>query len=124
MKKENIKSVSLSSVAAMCVLLISLAGCSKDNSNNQTTTPGTPAANEVLIQGMSFNPSTITVTAGTKITWTNKDNVSHTVTSDSNLFDSGLLGVNGTYSYTFTTAGTYPYHCKVHTGMTATVVVQ
>jgi plastocyanin len=125
MKTETIRSRSLSSAAALFIIFISLAGCSKDNSSdNNTNTPGTPASNEVLIQGMSYNPSSITVVAGTKITWRNKDNVSHTVTSDSNLFDSGMMGTNGTFSYTFTTPGMYPYHCTVHAGMTATVIVQ
>lgn len=79
--------------------------------------------NEVFIQGMAFNPATITVAANTTITWTNKDAVAHTVTSDTGLFDSGTILTNGTYSYTFSTAGTYPYHCTSHSSMTATVKV-
>jgi plastocyanin len=70
---------------------------------------------------MTFNPSTISVTAGTTITWTNKDAIGHTVTSDAGLFDSGVVAASGTYQYTFSTAGTYAYHCKIHPGMTASV---
>lgn len=82
---------------------------------------GGPGANQVWMQGYAFNPSSITVTAGTTITWTNKDPVSHTVTSDNSLFNSGSIGPNGTFSYTFSTAGTYPYHCSIHTYMIASV---
>jgi plastocyanin len=82
-----------------------------------------PGANEVLIQGMAFSPSTITVTAGTTVTWTNKDEVAHSVTSNTGIFDSGSISNNGSYSYLFSTAGTFPYHCMVHPMMTASVVV-
>jgi len=83
----------------------------------------TPGTNEVYIQGMAFSPSTITVTAGTTITWTNKDGVAHTVTSNSAAFDSGTINTNGTYTHLFSAAGTFPYHCMIHPDMTATVIV-
>ena len=85
-----------------------------------STSPGT---NEVWIQGMAFSPATITVTAGTTITWTNKDAVAHTVTSTTSLFSSPSIGPNGTYSHLFSTAGTYNYFCTIHPSMTATVIV-
>lgn len=94
------------------------SGCSK-SSNNPATGP-----NAVTIQGFAFTPSTITVSLNTTITWTNKDAVAHTVTSTTGIFDSGLISANGTYSHTFTTAGTFPYSCTIHPNMTATVVVQ
>lgn len=84
---------------------------------------GTPGVNEVWIKGTAFGPSTITISAGTTITWTNKDAVAHTVTSDNGLFDSGNINGNSTYSRQFPTAGTYPYHCTPHPTMTATVIV-
>ena len=90
------------------------------NSCKKTTDPGT---NEVFIQGMAFGPSTITVTSGMTITWTNKDGVPHTVTSNTGLFDSGTINANGTYSHLFSTAGTFPYKCTLHPSMTASVVV-
>jgi plastocyanin len=86
------------------------------------STGGTgPGANEVFIQGMAFNPQTITVTAGTTITWTNKDQVAHTVTSTTGLFDSGSINTNGTFTHTFTATGTFSYYCKIHTYMTGSV---
>ena len=82
-----------------------------------------PGPNEVFIQGKAFDPGTITVVANTTITWTNKDGVAHTVTSNTGLFDSGTINANGTYSHMFSTAGTYPYHCTIHPSMTASVKV-
>ena len=84
---------------------------------------GGPGPYEVWIQGMAFNPSTITVSAGTTIIWINKDAVAHTVTSNTGVFDSGSVSFNGTYSRLFSTVGTFPYHCTIHPSMTATVIV-
>ena len=98
--------------------------CSKSD-NTDTTLPGGggPGANEVFIQSNSFSPSSITVTAGTTIKWTNKDGIAHTVTSNTNIFDSGTINSGGTFSFTFATAGTYPYYCKIHPAMVAAVTV-
>jgi plastocyanin len=95
--------------------------CSKDD--NPDTTGGGPGANEVFIQSNSFSPASITVTAGTTIKWTNKDDVAHTVTSNTNVFDSGTIISGGTFSFTFATAGTFSYYCKLHPAMVAAVVV-
>jgi plastocyanin len=101
--------------------------CSKSSSmygmGNNNGSSGSPGANEVWIEGMAFTPSVITVAAGTTITWTNKASIAHTVTSDKGLFDSGDISSNGTFTFKFTTAGSYPYHCAVHPSMTAKVVV-
>lgn len=103
----------------MTLLIVSgISGCKKE-----TSSPS-PGANEVFIQNYAFNPSTITVPVNTTITWTNKDPVNHTVTSDNGLFDSGAIQSKGIYSRQFTTAGTYPYHCSIHTYMTGNVIVQ
>jgi len=88
------------------------------------TTSAAQAANEVLIQGMAYSPLSLTVAVNTTVKWTNNDNVSHSVTSDTGLFDSGLFGNGGTYSRQFTTAGTFNYHCSIHPYMTATIIVQ
>jgi plastocyanin len=111
-------------------LLISIIlsnSCSK-SSTDYSPNPGPgnkggPGANEVWIQNMAFNPATITVNTGTTITWTNKDGVTHTVTSDNDLFSSGSIAGNA-YIHTFSTAGSYAYHCSIHTYMTATVIVK
>lgn len=107
-------------VVIMVITATTLDSCSKSSSN---PSPG-QGSNEVFIQNMSFNPATITVTVNTTVKWTNKDAIAHTVTSDANLFDSGNINSNGTYSHQFTTAGTFNYHCAIHPNMTAKVVVQ
>jgi plastocyanin len=124
------KSRLLIGTSFLVAILIFANSCNKSSYNSMTGmtgmtggTPG-PGLNEVFIQGMAFNPATITISANTTITWTNKDAIAHTVTSDTKLFDSGSIGANGTYSHTFTTAGTFSYHCTVHPTMTASVVVQ
>ena len=112
---------------AFLAILITINSCSKSNDySSPGTGSGEPGANEVWIQGMAFTPSTRTVTAGTTIKWTNKDNANHTVTSDvgsSETFDSGSLGKGETFTWQFNTAGTIHYHCTFHTGMKASVVV-
>lgn len=80
-------------------------------------------ANSVIIQGNAFNPDTLTVKVGTTVTWTNNDSYDHTVTSDTGVFDSGHVSSGQSYTYTFAKTGTFPYHCSIHTFMTAKVVV-
>lgn len=96
-----------------------------------TATPSGPkmAVSIVTSGSFAFSPATITVKAGTTITWTNNTGAPHTVTSDDGTsFDSGInnpIAANGgTYSFTFTKAGTYTYHCQIHPFMKATVIVQ
>ncbi len=61
----------------------------------------------------SFSPNSLTVKVGTKVTWTNHDSVTHTVTSNQGTFNSSVPpGSN--FSFTFTKAGTYAYHCNIH----------
>jgi plastocyanin len=112
-------------IAIIFVLLSISDSCTKSSNTPSGGSPGgsTPGANEVWIQGMAFNPSTRSVVAGTTITWTNKDAIAHTVTSDTGLFDSGSIAANSTYSHTFATAGNFTYHCSIHPTMTASVIV-
>jgi plastocyanin len=116
----------LMGTAFLMAILSILYSCSKSTDNPSYPgggTKGGPGANEVWISGMTFNPSTITVKSGTTIKWTNMDGVAHTVTSDSGEFDSGSMGDGVTFSWTFSTPGTFAYHCAFHSGMKAKVVV-
>jgi plastocyanin len=124
----NSKMRSFISTAFILAILSIVSSCSKSTAYDTNTPPppgpkGGPGTNEVWIQGMAFTPSTITVAAGTTIKWTNKDAVNHTVTSDTGLFESGSMGDGATFSLMFDTPGSFPYHCAVHPGMKATVVV-
>jgi plastocyanin len=79
----------------------------------------------VEIDNFSFGPATITVPAGTTVTWTNNDDVPHVVTSDDNkMFKSKALDTDDHFSFTFTKPGTYKYYCAIHPKMTAKIVVQ
>ncbi len=80
---------------------------------------------EVNIQSFAFSPQELTVQVGDTVRWTNKDLVSHAITSDSGSeLDSPLFGKDGTYSHTFSTVGTYTYHCSVHPSMKGTIIVE
>jgi plastocyanin len=83
------------------------------------------AGNAVQIKNFAFSPATLTVKAGTTVTWTNQDTDAHTVTSTGSggPLKSAALSTGQTYTYTFTTAGTYSYLCTIHPFMTATVTV-
>ena len=77
----------------------------------------------VSISKFAFVPATMTISAGQSITWTNADPVAHTSTSDDNLWDSGDLSPNTTFSTTFSQPGTYAYHCTIHPFIRGTVIV-
>ncbi len=113
-------------LAGSIIAIIALnSSCSKSGSSYNNTPPqgGTPPGT-ISISGMAFKPSTITVKAGTKITWTNNDGFAHTVTSDDgSTFSSGNLASYGVFNFTPSAAGTINYHCNIHSGMTATIIV-
>src|SRR6516225_10010166 len=76
-----------------------------------TASTSTPSAsgNSVTIMNFAFSPASLTVKTGTKVTWTNNDSITHTVTADQGAFDSGDLSPGNSFSFTFTKAGTYSY---------------
>ena len=82
------------------------------------------ADHAVGISGFNFSPPSVTVTVGDTVTWTNSDDVPHTATADGGTFDTGTLDNGDSNTVTFSTAGSFPYHCSVHPQMTGTVVVE
>lgn len=79
----------------------------------------------VTIENFTFSPDALTVPVGTEVTWENRDDIPHTVTSnDKTTFASSLLDTGDTFSFTFNAAGTFDYFCSVHPMMTAKVIVQ
>src|SRR5260221_6464960 len=88
-----------------------------------TPTTASSSGNSVSIKNFSFTPNSLTVKVGTKVTWTNHDSVTHTVTANQGAFNSPVLP-GSSFSLTFTKAGTYAYHCMIHPYMMATIVVQ
>ena len=83
-----------------------------------------PAAVQVNIFNYKFDPETVTVPVGTTVTWTNKDEIPHTVASSDKSFQgSSGLDTGDSYSYTFSKPGTYSYYCTLHPFMKGKVVV-
>jgi plastocyanin len=123
------KNRTITGIAFLFAIFTMLTSCTKSSMSAMTGTGGDtggskgPGTNEVFIQNHAFNPSSISVAVNTTIKWTNKDPVVHTVTSDDGLFESGSIATNGVFSFTFSKAGTYSYHCTPHPTMIATVIV-
>src|SRR5215831_6992659 len=78
----------------------------------------------VKIDNFSFGPVELKVPVGTTVTWTNRDDIPHTVVSTDKVFKSKVLDTDEKFSFTFSKAGTYPYFCSIHPKMTGKVVVQ
>ena len=84
---------------------------------------GTP--NTVTIDNFSFTPAAVTVKAGTTVTWTNKDDIPHGIGATNNAFSkSKALDTDDSYSFTFTTPGTYQYFCYLHPRMVGSIMVE
>jgi plastocyanin len=101
-------------LAVGLLLVLSLAGASP------------PPEIAIAIDNFSFSMADLTIPVGTKVVWTNRDDIPHTVTSDSSprLFKSPPLDTDDAFSYMFTTPGTYAYFCSLHPHMTAKIIVR
>ena len=104
-------------VSMLVAALAVSAGCGNKAKKISPTTTGS----EVKIADFAFSPATVTVTAGMEITWINEDSTVHTVTGTD--FDSGEIKPVQSYKHTFSSAGTYDYHCSIHPSMKGQVVV-
>jgi plastocyanin len=78
----------------------------------------------VVIDNFTFAPQRLTIKAGTTVTWTNRDDIPHTVMATVRLFKSTAMDTDESYSFTFSTAGEYSYFCSLHPHMTGTIVVE
>ena len=86
--------------------------------------PAWAAETVVKIDNFTFNPARVTVEAGTTVTWENGDDIPHAIASTTRLFKSKALDTDDKFSFTFATAGSYPYFCALHPHMTGTIVVE
>jgi plastocyanin len=107
--------------------LATMAACSGSGATGTTNKPP-PGAAVVTIQDFSFTPANLTIKVGQTVFWGNNGPSAHTSVSDTGLWDSGNLAApsggnpgyaidraaGGSFQFTFTTAGTYHYHCKIH----------
>jgi plastocyanin len=88
--------------------------------------PTASAANQTIsIQHVQYNPNQLTIAVGDTVTWVNNetDGTVHSSTSDDGLWNSPDLGPGATFSFTFTQAGTFSFHCRFHPSMTGTITV-
>jgi plastocyanin len=120
-------------IASTC--LAGAAACGSSYGGSSPTSPGqapisagptvvlVPQGTATSNHAPGYSPTPLTVPVGTTVTWGNNDNTGHTTTSDSNLWNVSLApGATG--SFTFTTPGTYAYHCTIHSFMKGTIVVK
>ncbi len=115
---------------ALIAALAFAAACGKSYMTSTTyTPPNSPnpppsGAKAVTISDFAFTPASITIARGSSVTWTNSGPSTHTVTAGDGSFDSGNLPAGGKFTHTFSTTGTFAYHCAIHPQMTGSVVVQ
>jgi len=116
--------------AMVLVLTCLSAGCSSYQSPaapTATTPVPAPVANSITIKNFAFSPAMLTVKAGSAVTWTNQDGVTHAIASDSGYpvaFTSDPVASGASYTFTFIQPGTYNYHCSIHPSMKGTIIVQ
>jgi len=116
--RKSVCIVGLLATVMVATLLLS-AGSPGSSANTAE-----PASAEVKVDNFSFGPATLTVAVGTTVTWTNRDDIPHTIVSTDKVFKSKVLDTDEKFSFTFSKAGTYPYFCSIHPKMTGSVVVQ
>jgi plastocyanin len=101
------------------VISMTIFACSKSGSGMSTNN-----ASSVSIKNFAFSNTSLGVTAGTTVTWTNNDATAHTVTADDGSFDSGNIAPGQSFTHTFSNMGTVNYHCTIHPMMKAAVIVK
>lgn len=92
--------------------------------NAPLVTPQPAPADQVNVQGFAFAPGTVTVAAGSTVTWVNKDPAAHTVTADGDAFGSDVLDPGNRFAAKLAKPGRYSYHCAIHPTMKGTIVVR
>ena len=109
--------------AGLILLAGGSAGCVSDRPPTGPTTPS-GGGSSAAIQNFAFVPPSLSVPSGTTVTWTNEDNVAHTVTADDGTtFGSSAFGQGQTFQFTAGAPGTYTYFCRIHPFMKGTLTV-
>ena len=83
-----------------------------------------PDFTQIVIEDFMFTPNSLTVKAGSSVTWVNEDDEPHSVVSDTGSFRSGAVDTNETFSFEFDKPGTYHFTCAIHPRMVGTIIVQ
>jgi plastocyanin len=115
---------SVSRGVLVAALGLGIAGLVAGAGNVTASAQPKPETMNVKIDNFTFGPAERTVTVGTTITWTNRDDIPHTVVSTDKVFKSRVMDTDESFSFTFSTPGTFPYFCSIHPKMTGTVVVK
>ena len=102
-------------IAAAMILHANVAGADEAKAATQDA--------KVMIDNFTFEPAQLTVKVGTTVTWTNRDDIPHTVVS-AGKFRSKAMDTDGNFEFTFTSAGEYKYFCSLHPHMTGTIKVE
>ena len=128
MRSRSMK-IALGGVAVFGLLMAAACGGGSSSPAAPTAPAGgggnSSADSTVAIAGFSYNPNPVSVKVGQSVAWHNSDGVSHTATSDSGAFDSGVVGPGSNSApITMSSAGTFTYHCQIHPNMVATLNVQ
>ena len=120
-----------SGVALLVVTIGSAMAIACSGSSSSPSAPSSGSGTNVSIVSGSSNltttayaPNPVSISVGGTVTWINNDTTAHTATGNTGSFDSGTIGPGGSFSRTFTSAGSFPYHCTLHPGMVGTVNVQ
>ena len=118
------RSVSIAGLAV--ILMLGVVGLGVGQKSSIAVAQDKASTGEIKIDNFSFGPASLTVAVGTAVTWTNRDDIPHTVvsTDDPKTFKSKVLDTDEKFSFTFSKAGTYPYFCSIHPKMTGKVIVQ
>ena len=114
----------VSTGAFVAALILGLVGLGVGAGTVGLNAQAKPEPLDVKIDNFSFGPAALTVTAGTTVTWTNRDDIPHTVVNPDKVFKSKVLDTDEKFSFTFSTPGTFTYFCSIHPKMTGTVVVK
>jgi len=117
MKKSILRSAVLGGVLGLAAGFAVMA-------TDLSTVMAAPESAEMKIDNFTFAPQSLTIKAGTTVTWTNEDDIPHTVVATAKAFKSKVLDTDDKFSFTFTTAGSYEYFCSLHPHMTGTIVVE
>jgi plastocyanin len=113
----------VSTAVLLAAMGLGIAGLRAGTRNFTVGAQQKPKTANVQIDNFSFGPAELTVPAGATVTWTNRDDIPHTVVSTDQVFKSKVLDTDEKFSFTFSTAGTFPYFCSIHPKMTGKVVV-
>ena len=113
-------------IAGLATLILGTLGFGTGQKSYVASAQEKMSTMEVKIDNFTFGPAALTVPVGTTVTWTNKDDIPHTVvsTDEPKAFKSKVLDTDEKFSFTFSKPGTYPYFCSIHPKMTGKVIVQ